>query len=325
MREGEIKYIEAVNEALREEMENDARVFIIGEEVGPTGGGFGATKGLLEQFGPERVRDAPISESGFTGLAVGAAMAGLRPVVEIMYLDFITTAMDQVVNQAAKASFMSGGQIKVPLVIRTPYGIGTREAAQHSQSMEAWFMHTPGLKVAMPSTPYDAKGLLKTCIRDDEPVIFLENRMLYFKKGAVPKEEYFIPLGQADIKREGTDITVVAISNMVPKALDAAEELAPEINMEVIDPRTLVPLDTESIAASVKKTGRLLILHEAPRRCGAGAAIISEVMEKCFDYLDCPPKVLGGLNVPIPFSPPLEDLCVPGKEDIIAEVKYIVR
>ncbi|MFH0795776.1 MAG: alpha-ketoacid dehydrogenase subunit beta [Candidatus Omnitrophota bacterium] len=320
----EIKYIEAVNEALREEMERDESVFVIGEDVGPVGGGFGATKGLLERFGPKRVRQTPISESAFTGLGVGAALAGLRPVVEIMYLDFITTAMDQVVNQAAKLSFMSGGQVKVPLVIRAPYGIGTREAAQHSQSLEAWFVHTPGLKVVMPSTAYDAKGLLKTSIRGDSPVIFIENRTLYFQKEAVPEGEWLIPFGEADIKREGADITVVAISNMVPKALAAAEDLASEINMEIIDPRTLVPLDLDKIVNSVKKTNRLLILQEAPIRGGVGSEIIRQVIEQAFDYLEAPPKVLGGLNTPIPFSSVLEDICIPQKEDIIKAVRELV-
>jgi pyruvate dehydrogenase E1 component beta subunit len=321
----EIKYIEAVNEALREEMEYDKNVFILGEDVGSLGGGFGATKGLLEKFGPQRVRQTPISESGFVGLGVGAAMTGLRPVVEIMYIDFITTAMDQVVNQAAKISFMSGGQVKVPLVIRAPYGIGTREAAQHSQSLEAWFVHTPGLKVVMPSTAYDAKGLLKTSIRDDDPVVFIENRMLYFEKGKVPEGEWLIPLGQAEIKREGKDITVVAISGMVPKVLAVAEELSPEISIEVIDPRTLVPLDADKIVASVKKTGCLLVLHDAPQRGGVGAEIIRQVVENAFDYLKVPPRVLGGLNTPIPFSLSLEDVCIPQKEDIAAVIKGMVE
>lgn len=224
----EITYIEAITEALREEMERDENVFLLGEDVGVLGGGFGAARGLLEKFGPKRVRQTPISESAFTGLGVGAAITGLRPVVEIMYMDFITTAMDQVINQAAKLSLMSGGQVEVPLVIRTPYGIGTREAAQHSQSLEAWFVHTPGLQVVMPSTAYDAKGLLKSSIRNNNPVIFIENRMLYFKEEKVPEGEWLIPLCQADIKREGRDMTVVAISGMVPKAMNAAEELAPE-------------------------------------------------------------------------------------------------
>lgn len=317
----ELKYIEAVNEAIREEMERDERVFVIGEDVGILGGGFGATKGLLEQFGPKRIRQTPISESGFTGLGVGAALTGLRPIVEIMYIDFITTALDQVINQAAKLGLMSGGQVKVPLVIRAPYGIGTREAAHHSQSPEAWFVNTPGLNVVMPSTPYDAKGLLKTCIRLDVPVIFIENRMLYFIKGEVPEGEWLIPLGQADIKREGKDITVVAISNMVPKALEAAEELASEVSVEVVDPRTLVPLDIETIVASVEKTGRLLVTHEAPVRGGVGAEIVRQVVERSFDFLDSPPRVLGGLNTPIPFSQVLEDVCVPTKSDIVNAIK----
>lgn len=321
----ELKYIEAINEALREEMERNDTVFVIGEDVGHLGGGFGATKGLIERFGPKRIRQTPISESAFTGLGIGAALTGLRPVVEIMYLDFIVIAMDQVINQAAKISFMSGGKAKIPIVIRAPYGIGTREAAHHSQSLEAWFMHTPGLKVVMPSNPYDAKGLLKSSIRDDSPIIFIENRMLYFKKENVPEGEWLIPLGKADIKKEGTDITVVAISNMVPKALEAAEELAPEISVEVVDPRTLVPLDIEKIASSVKKTGRILILQEAPVRGGVGAEIVRRVVEECFDYLDVPPKVLGGLNTPIPFSPVLEDVCIPQKEDVVRMIKKMVK
>ena len=321
----EIKYIEALNEALFEEMRRDKNVFVVGEDVGPLGGGYGVCKGLFKEFGPMRVRQTPISESGFTGLGVGAALTGLRPVVEIMYLDFVTTAMDQIVNQAAKLVFMSGNQIKVPLVIRAPYGVGTREAAQHSQSLEAWFAHSPGLKVVMPSTAYDAKGLLKSCIRDDNPVVFIENRILYFKKEIVPEGEWLIPLGEADIKREGEDITVVGLSNMVPKALAAAEELVSEISVEVIDPRTLVPLDINRIINSIKKTHRLLVLHEAPVRCGFGAEIVRQVIQEAFDYLDAPPRVLGGWNTPIPFSPVLEDVCVPRKEEIIEAIKELVR
>lgn len=320
----EITYIQAVNEALREEMERDPNVFVIGEDVGELGGGFGATKGLLAQFGPKRVRQTPISESGFTGLGVGAAMAGLRPIVEIMYIDFIATAMDQVVNQAAKMHFMSGGQIKVPLVIRTPYGVGSREAAQHSQCLEAWFAHIPGLKVVMPATAYDAKGLLKTCIRGDAPVFFIENRMLYSVPEKVPEGERLIPLGQAAIKRAGKDITVVALSNMVPKMMQAAESLGKEISVEVIDPRTLVPLDADTIITSVRKTGRLLVVHDAPVRNGFGAEIVRRVVADAFDYLDAPPQVLGGLNTPIPFSPPLEDVCIPQVADIVSKIKEIV-
>lgn len=315
----EIKLVEAVCEALREEMEMDERVFVIGEDVGVLGG-YGATRGLLEKFGPERVRDAPISESGFTGLAVGAALAGLRPVVEIMYLDFITTAMDQVVNQAAKIPLMSGDTLKVPLVIRAPFGVGSREAAQHSQCLEAWFAHTPGLGVVMPSTPADAKGLLKTAIRLDSPVIFLENRMLYFRKGPVPEGEFLIPLGRAEIRAPGRDMTVVAVSGMVPRALEAAAGAGPEISVEVIDPRSIRPLDLETICASVRRTHRLLVVHEAPAGFGVGAEIVRRVVEECFDYLDAPPRVLGGLDTPIPFSPPLEDACVPGTADIAREI-----
>ncbi len=316
-----VKYIEAVNEALHEEMERDDRVFVLGEDVGPLGGGFGATKGLLHQFGPRRVRQTPISESAFTGLGVGAAMTGLRPVVEIMYLDFITTAMDQVINQAAKVSFMSGNQVRVPLVIRAPYGVGSHEAAQHSQSLEAWFVHTPGLKVAMPSSGYDAKGLLKTAIRGNDPVIFIENRMLYFNKEEVPEGEWLLPFGQVAVKSAGQDITVVAISAMVPKAMKIAQELASQVSVEVLDPRTLAPLDIDTIVTSVRKTHRLLVLHEAPTIGGIGAEIVRRVAEKAFGSLSAPPRVLGGLHTPIPFSPPLEDVCVPGKEEIAAVIK----
>jgi acetoin:2,6-dichlorophenolindophenol oxidoreductase subunit beta len=319
----EITYIDAVNEALREEMERDPNVFVIGEDVGKLGGGFGATKGLIAQFGEKRVRQTPITESGFTGLGVGAAMVGLRPVVEIMYLDFIATAMDQVVNQAAKMFFMSGGQFKVPMVIRAPYGVGSREAAQHSQSLEAWFANTPGLKVVMPATAYDAKGLLKTAIRDDSPVFFIENRMLYFIAEKVPEGEWTVPFGQAAVRREGRDITVVAYSAAMPKALKAAEALADAVSVEVIDPRTLVPLDMNTIVNSLKKTGKLLVVHEAPVRSGFGAEIVRRVTAEAFDYLDAPPEVLGGLNTPIPFSPPLEDVCIPQVADIVAKIKAI--
>jgi len=321
----ELKYIEALNEALLEEMEREEKVFVVGEEVGALGGGFGATKGLLERFGPKRVLTTPISESGFTGLGVGAALTGLRPVVEIMYLDFITTAMDQVVNQAAKLKFMSGNTVEVPLVIRMPYGVGTREAAQHSQSLEAWFMHVPGLKVAMPATAYDAKGLLKTAIRDNDPVVFIENRMLYFKAEEVPEGEWLVRFGEAAVKREGKDLTLVALSGMAPKALEAAEAVAGEISVEVIDPRTLVPLDMETIVDSVKKTGRLLITHEAPVRGGVGGEILRQAQEHCFDFLDAAPVVLGGLNTPIPFSPPLEDVCVPQTADVIAKIREMTE
>lgn len=318
-----IRYIDAINEAMIEEMERDENVFIIGEGVSRLG--FGTPKEAIKMFGEKRVVDTPISEGAFTGLAAGAAMTGLRPVVVIMYIDFITCAMDQVINQIAKLSFMSGGQIEIPIVIKTQYGIGTREAAQHSQSLEAWFVHTPGLKVVMPSSAYDAKGLLKTSIRENSPVIFIENRLLYSRKEEVPDGEWLIPLGKASIKRVGRDITVVAISNAVPKVIEVAEELYPEIDVEVIDPRTLFPLDIETIVNSVKKTNRLLVVHESPLRCGIGAEIVRLVVEKSFDYLDAPPKVLGGLNIPIPFSPPLEDVCIPQKKDIVSAIKEILN
>jgi len=321
----EIRYVDALNEALREEMGRDKNIFLIGEDIGPLGGTFGVSRGLYDKFGKKRVRQTPISESAIIGTAVGAAMTGLRPIAEIMYIDFITTAMDQVVNQAAKLSFMSGGQFKLPLVIRTQEGSGTREAAQHTQSLEAWFVHTPGLKIAVPSTPYDAKGLLKTSIRDEGPVIFIEHKFLYDKRGGVPEEEYLIPLGKAEIKTKGNDLTVVATSLMVYKVLEVAEEISNEINIEVIDPRTLVPLDIETILKSVEKTGKLLVVHEACTRGGIGAEIVREVAEKAFDYLDAPPRVLGGLNTPIPYSSSLESICVPQKEDIIRAVREITK
>ncbi len=321
----EIRYVDALNKAIREEMIRDGNIFLIGEDIGPLGGTFGVYKDLFREFGEKRVRQTPISESAIIGTAVGAAMTGLRPIAEIMYIDFITTAMDQVINQAAKLSFMSGGNVQMPLVIRTQQGPGTREAAQHSQNLEAWFVHTPGLKVVMPSSPYDAKGLLKSSIRDNSPVIFIEHRLLYFKKGSVPEGEWLVPLGEAEVKKEGNDITVVATSLMVHQALEAAEILSKEISVEVIDPRTLVPLDIEKVIASVKKTGRILILHEAPVRGGIGAEFVRQVTEKAFDYLDSPPRVLGGLNTPIPFSPPLENACVPQVEDIVGMVKEIVK
>ncbi|MEN6402802.1 MAG: alpha-ketoacid dehydrogenase subunit beta, partial [Armatimonadia bacterium] len=301
-----ITYLRALNRALHEEMTRDDRVFVIGEDVAEAGGVWGVQKGLLARFGHRRVRQTPISECGFTGLAVGAAMTGLRPVVEIMYNDFITTCMDMVVNQAAKLRYMSGGQLRIPMVIHTPGGGGTAEAAQHSQCLEAWFAHVPGLKVVLPSTPYDAYGLLKTAIRDDNPVYFMEHRLLYDTKGEVPKEEFTIPFGQAAIRREGTDLTIVATLNMVQKCLNVAEKLNERVNVEVIDPRTLVPLDEETILASVQKTGRLLVVQEAATCGGFGSEIVRRVTEKPFNSLQAPPKVLGILDLPMPFSPPLE-------------------
>jgi len=337
-----ITYLRAMNRALHEEMARDERVFVIGEDVADVGGVWGVQKGLLNKFGRKRVRQTPISECGFTGLAVGAAMTGLRPVVEIMYNDFVTTCMDMVVNQAAKLRYMSGGQLRVPMVIHTPGGGGTCEAAQHSQCLEAWFAHVPGLKVVLPSTPYDAYGLLKTAIRDDNPVYFMEHRLLYDMKGEVPKGQFTIPFGQADIKREGTDVTVVATLNMVHKALAVAERLcragactpprrggvqAPAlqraVSVEVIDPRTLVPLDEETIVNSVRKTGRLLVVQEAALCGGFGSEIVRRVTEQAFDALKAPPKVLGSLDLPMPFSPPLERAVIPDEDAIAAAIRAL--
>jgi len=317
----EISYTQAINEALKEEMRRDDGVFMIGEDVAVHGGTYGLSKGLLGEFGANRVKDTPISEAALVGLGIGAALTGLRPVVEIMYIDFTTVAMDQIVNQAAKLRYMTGGMAKVPLVIRTQGGSGTGEAAHHTQSLEAWFVHVPGLKVVMPSTPYDAKGLFKTAIRDNNPVLFIDHKLLFPKKGPVPEGEYTIPFGRADIKREGNDITIVATSLMIRKALSVAEELEKEgLSIEIIDPRTLVPFDKETLIESVKKTGRLLIIHEACTRGGIGGEIIRITMENCFDYLDTPPRVLGGKNIPIPYAPSLEEIAVPQQKDIARTV-----
>ena len=319
----EISYLEAVREAMSQKMEESEDVFIMGEDIGLYGGAFGVTRGMIERFGPERVRNTPISECAIAGAAVGAALTGMRPILELQFSDFITIAMDQIVNQAAKIRYMYGGKAKVPMVVRTPAGSGTGAAAQHSQSLEAWMAHVPGLKVVQPSTAYDAKGLLIAAIEDDNPVIFYEHKLLYKTKGYVPEELYSIPLGKADIKREGTDVTVVATSIMVHKALEAARELEKEgINIEVIDPRTLVPLDEQTIIESVKKTGRLVVVHEAVKRCGFGGEIASMIAESdAFHYLDAPIQRLGGLPVPIPYNPQLEKKAVPQVEDIIVAVK----
>jgi len=322
----EITYAEAIREALRQEMRRDERIFLIGEDIGIYGGAFGVTYGLLEEFGEERVRDTPISEQTIVGAAIGAALTGMRPIAEIMFMDFIALAMEQIVNQAAKLRFMFGGKAKVPMVLRTPAGSGTGAAAQHSQSLEAWFVHVPGLKVVMPSTPYDAKGLLISAIRDDNPVIFVEHKLLYKTKGPVPEEEYTIPLGVAHVKREGSDVTIVATSIMVRRALAAAERLAQEgIEAEVIDPRTLKPLDTEAIISSVMKTGRALIVHEAPKNCGFGAEVSACIAEsEAFFYLDAPIKRLAGMDVPIPYNPKLERGVVPQEEEIVKAVRQMV-
>jgi acetoin:2,6-dichlorophenolindophenol oxidoreductase subunit beta len=308
----ELTFAQAIREALAEEMRRDPRVCIMGEDVAEAGTPFKVLSGLVEEFGKDRVLDTPISEAGFTGLAVGAAMTGLRPIVDIMFGDFITLTMDQMVNQAAKVHYMSGGKWKVPMVMRTTLGATRRSAAQHSQSLHAWFSHVPGLKVVLPSTPYDAKGLLKTAIRDENPVVFFEDKMMYKLKGHVPSEEYSIPLGVADIKREGHDITLVATSSMVQVALGAAtllEEVG--ISAEVVDPRTTWPLDEKTIVESAKKTSRAIVLDEGYERYGVTAEIASVIAEGAFYDLDAPVKRMGAMHVPIPFSPPLEDVTVP--------------
>jgi len=322
----EISYRDALREALREEMLRDPTVFLIGEDIGRYwGGAFKVTKGLAEEFGDERVRDTPISENAIIGVAVGAAITGMRPVAEIMFGDLTALAMDQIANQAAKIRYMFGGQAKVPLVIRTPFGGGVNIAAHHSQSLEAWFMHVPGLQVVVASTPYDAKGLLKTAIRNDNPVVFCEHKLLYPLTGPVPEEEYTIPFGVADVKREGTDVTVVATLYMVHKALAAAEILAKEgISVEVVDPRTLVPLDKETITESVRKTGRVVIVTEDCKTAGVSAELAALIAEEALDYLDAPVKRVTTFDVPIPFSPPLENFVIPDEKRIIKAIKEII-
>lgn len=317
-----ITYGQAITEALREEMLRDDAVFIIGEDMAVMGSVFGLTKGFLEEFGPRRVIDTPISEAGFTGMAVGAALRGLRPVVEIMYVDFTPVCLDPIVNQAAKMRYMTGGQASVPLVIRAPGGAGRRNAGQHSQSLEALFTHFPGLKVIAPSTPYDMKGLLKSAIRDDDPVVCLEHKLLYATKGDVPDGEHLIPLGLADVKKPGRDITLVAWSRQVQFALEAARALAGEgIDAEVVDLRSLVPLDWDTLAASVKKTHRVIVVQEAVKRGGFGAELAAQINEDLFDSLDAPVRRVAGLNVVAPFSPALEDLIYPNPGGIAAAVR----
>ncbi|MEF9427225.1 MAG: alpha-ketoacid dehydrogenase subunit beta [Candidatus Mariimomonas ferrooxydans] len=321
----EIEYREAIKEAVIEEMDKDKSVFLIGEDIGVYGGAFRAYKGLLEKYGPERVINTPISEIGIIGAGVGAALTGQRPIAEIMFIDFTTLAMDQIVNQAAKIRYMTGDSLNVPMVIRTQGGAGRGVAAQHSQSLEAWFYHVPGLKVVMPATSYDVKGLLKTAIRDDNPVVFLEHKMIYLIKGEVPEEEYTIPFGVADIKREGSDITIVAYSNMLFKSLEAAKELEKEgVSCEIVDPRTLVPLDLDTIVESVKKTGRLVVVTEACKRGSVASDISAKVTEKAFDWLDAPVKIVAGLNTPIPYNSTLEQASIPHTKDIITAVKEII-
>jgi pyruvate/2-oxoglutarate/acetoin dehydrogenase E1 component len=305
-------------------MHRDPTVFVMGEDVAEAGTAFKVLRGLIDEFGPERVIDTPISEAGFTGLGVGAAMTGMRPVVDIMFGDFLTLTMDQLVNQAAKVHYMSGGKLKVPMVLRTTLGATRRSAAQHSQSLHAWVSHVPGLKVAVPSTPYDAKGLLKTAIRDDSPVVFFEDKMMYQTSGPVPDEDFTIPFGLADVKREGEDITIVATSSMVYVALEAAELLERDgIGAQVVDPRTTVPLDRETIVASATKTGRAIVVDEGYERYGVTAELASVVAQGAFYHLDAPVHRMGAMDVPIPFSPALEDLTVPTPESVAAAARSL--
>ena len=317
-------YGEAIKEAIAEEMRRDTRVFIIGEDVAEAGTPFKVLLGLVDEFGTQRVIDSPISEAGVAGIGVGAAITGMRPIVDIMFGDFTTLTMDQMVNQAAKTHYMSGGKLKVPLVLRTTMGATRRSAAQHSQSLHAWLSHIPGLKVAVPATPYDAKGLWKTAIRDDNPIAIFEDKMMYTLKGPVPEGEYTIPFGVADIKRVGTDITLVGTSSMVHIALEAAEKLAElGISAEVVDPRTTVPLDKAALIASAKKTSRAIVIDEGYEQYGATAEIASVIADGAFYYLDAPVKRMGAMNVPIPFSPVLEDLTVPTAAKVIEVAKAL--
>ncbi|MGQ9532484.1 MAG: alpha-ketoacid dehydrogenase subunit beta [Desulfotomaculales bacterium] len=321
----EITFAEALREALVMEMRRDPAVFVAGEDVAVYGGIFGVTQGLLQEFGPERVKDTPISETAIIGLAVGAAAAGLRPVVEIMFIDFMGVCMDEILNQAAKMRYMFGGKARIPMVVRTPSGAGLRAAAQHSQCLEAWFTHIPGLYVVIPSTPADAKGLLISAIRDDNPVIFIEPKQLYASTGPCPEGEYLVPLGRAEVRREGRHVTLVSWGSTVPTCLGAAERLAAEgIEAEVVDLRSLVPLDKETVLKSVAKTGRVVIVHEATRTSGFGAEVAAVVAEEGFDSLDAPVKRVTAPDTPVPFSPVLEDAYLPDEEKILAAVRNIM-
>ncbi len=322
----EINYWQAIRDALREEMLRDPKVFVLGEDVGIYGGAYGATRGLYEEFGPERVRDTAISEAAITGAAVGAAMCGYRPVAEIMYMDFMTIAMDQFCNQGAKNRYMFGGKTSVPMVLRTEAGAGRCIAAQHSQSLEAWFMHVPGILIACPATPADAKGLLKTCIRSNDPVLFIEHKMLYGNKGEVPDGDYTVPMGKAVVRREGKQVTVVSYSRMALRCEKVCKKLASDgIDAEMIDLRTLKPLDLRAILASVKKTGRLLLVSEGCSEGNAVAEIAMKVNEHAFDFLDAPIRRLCAANVPVPMSPVLEDAAIPNEAAIEKAIREIVK
>jgi len=317
----ELTYVDALNEALHEEMQHDKKVIVLGEDV-ELAYVFGVTKGLKDKFGGDRVRDTPISELGFVGAAVGAAMAGYRPIVEIMFMDFIMLAMDPLVNQAAKLRYMLGGQLSIPLVVRTPGGGGVQYGPTHSQVLEAWFMQVPGLKVACPSDPADAKGLLKAAIRDENPVFFCEHKMLYKRKGPVPDGEHIVPFGVAAVKREGTDITLIGVGYQVQNCLQAAELLAAEgISAEVVDPRTVAPLDTATLAESVRKTNRCVVVEEGHLRSGVGAEISAAIQEEAFDYLDAPIGRVSALNAPVPFEPALEDYVLPNAGNVVEAAK----
>ena len=324
MTERTITFSKAINEAIAEEMRRDELVFIIGEDVAEAGTPFKILSGLVEEFGTGRVIDSPISEPGFTGIGVGAAMTGMRPIVDIMFGDFMTLTMDQIVNQAAKIHYMSGGKLKVPMVVRTNLGASRRSAAQHSQSLHVWLSHIPGLKVILPSTPYDAKGLMKTAIRDDNPVVFFEDKMMFQDKGKVPEGDYTIPFGVADIKKEGTDITLIGTSSMVQVALEAADHLAQvDISAEVIDPRTILPLDKKTLIDSAIKTSRAIVIDEGYASYGVTAEIASIIADGAFYHLETPVKRIGAMDVPIPFSPVLEDLTIPSSKMVVNMAKTL--
>jgi acetoin:2,6-dichlorophenolindophenol oxidoreductase subunit beta len=323
----EISYMEALREAMRQSMEKDERVFLIGEDIGIYGGAFGVSAGLLDQFGPERIIDTPISEAGIAGACVGAAVAGMRPIGEIQFSDFVVIAMEQIVMQGAKMRFMFGGKAELPFVFRLAGGSGTGAAAQHSESLENWFVHVPGLKVVMPSNPYDAKGMLLAAIEENNPIMFFEHKLLYKMKGDVPEEMYTVPIGKSKVAREGNDLTIIATSIMVQRSLEAAKILSEEgIELEIIDPRTLKPLDEEPIIKSVIKTGKALIVHEAVKTGGFGGEISAVIMEsEAFDYLDAPVRRLAGLDMPIPYNRNLEYHAVPQIENIVEEARKIVQ
>ncbi|MBI9103888.1 MAG: alpha-ketoacid dehydrogenase subunit beta [Spirochaetales bacterium] len=322
----EITFLQAVNDAMSEEMRRDKSVFLMGEDIGLYGGCFGASRGMLKEFGPDRVLETPISEEGFIDAAFGAALMGSRPIVELMFGDFVTLASDGMINHAAKYRFMSGGQVGAPMVLRTPFGSGTGAAAQHSQSLESMFANTPGLKIIYPGTAYDAKGLLKAAIRDNDPVLFFENKLLYRTRGEVPEGDYTIEIGKADIKKSGSDVSLITYSRMLPICMAAAEQLEKEgLSVEVVDIRTIKPLDVETIAQSVKKTTRAIVVHEAPKFGGFGGEIVSSINEsEAFYYLDAPVMRLGGTESPIPYSPTLEKQIVPDEPKVIAAVKKIL-